>query len=91
MKGLNTTQLITALAVGLIIIGVLAWLLIEWLGKGSGEINEQACRTKAITLCKFWKTFGYSDENKPELNEDCTKFGIKLTETYCDNLDIIPD
>lgn len=78
-KGMSATELIVALAVGLIIIVGLGYLVWTWLGKGSGSVSEQYCRGKAFTYCSRWAASGYI--NKPggdnfiNLNPDCKNFG----------------
>jgi hypothetical protein len=77
MKGITATQLITALAVGLIIIGVLAYLVINWTGEGSGQISKEACKAKLLSLCGQWMLCDYKDSCKPnegiiaEFDADC--------------------
>ncbi|OGI15980.1 hypothetical protein A3K63_01355 [Candidatus Micrarchaeota archaeon RBG_16_49_10] len=92
MKGITATELITALAVGLIIIGILAYLVITWVGKGSGQVNEQACRARALGLCTSWKLSGYNTTLEPDTtefeNDGCPKY-ITFNVNYCQSLTLL--
>ena len=99
MKGLTATQLITALAVGLLIIGILAFLIITWTSRGSGEISEQACRARAVSLCSAWSLCDFGTDCAPDLTavsgsgtfndpEGCGKF-FTLSDTYCKSISLV--
>jgi hypothetical protein len=89
-KGLTATQLITALAVGLLIIGILAYLIITWTGKGGEGLTEAECKAKAFGLCSTWALTDYDPENAPaglaDFNlGDCSQY-LTLSSAYCEGL-----
>ncbi|MBL7169391.1 MAG: hypothetical protein ISS48_00025 [Candidatus Aenigmarchaeota archaeon] len=60
-KGATATQVIIALALGLMVLVGLGYLLWTWIGRGGGEVSEQYCRAKAFTFCSKQATLGYPD------------------------------
>jgi len=69
-KGMTATEVIVALALGLIIIVGLGYLVWTWIIRGGGEANIQYCKTKAFTYCSGAKII---DPKRSffDLNKEC--------------------
>lgn len=61
-KGISATNLIVALAVGLIVIVGLGYLVWTWLGRGGGQVNQQFCNGQLLTYCTRWSANGYDPD-----------------------------
>ena len=95
MKGMNATQLITALAVGLIIIGVLAWLVITWVGRGGTHLSESECQAQAFAICSTWSLCDYGPDCEPTnlygpdgtdgVYHKCSEY-FSLGKSYCESV-----
>jgi hypothetical protein len=86
-KGISATNLIVALAVGLIIIVGLGYLVWTWLGKGGGHVSEQYCRGKLFEYCSSqWVKGNIDDANTAGFltdNPECDIFGISVNGASC--------
>ena len=88
-KGMTATQVIVALALGLIIIVGLGYLVWTWIVRGGGEANIQYCKTHAFTYCSQArlreKTQWFEEEN-PE----CESFNFVIDKngggSYCNDI-----
>ena len=90
-KGMSATNLIVALAVGLIIIVGLGYLVWTWLGRGGGTVTEQYCNSRKMAYCTQWAVSNYNPDNKPsdgwsEYAKDCTRLIPSVGQPDCEAL-----
>ena len=69
-KGMTATEVIVALALGLIVIVGLGFLVWTWIIRGGGAANEQYCKTQAFTYCSGARVKDPS-KNFFVLNKEC--------------------
>jgi len=70
-KGISATNLIVALAVGLIVIVGLGYLVWTWMSKGGTEVTVSYCKSRAVVYCGEWQIADY-DSNWPLENQNFT-------------------
>ncbi len=90
-KGISATNLIVALAVGLIVIVGLGYLVWTWLGRGGGTVTEQYCNGRKMAFCTQWSVSNYDPDKKPsgswsDYAADCTRIISGVTQADCEEL-----
>ena len=69
-KGMTATQVIVALALGLIVIVGLGYLIWTWMGRGGGQVSEEYCRAKLFTFCSEKSIGGFKETTPAKFKED---------------------
>ncbi|MEM5792774.1 MAG: hypothetical protein QXY45_00225 [Candidatus Aenigmatarchaeota archaeon] len=89
-KGMSATELIVALAVGLIVIIGLGYLVWTWLGKGGGKVSESYCNGQLLAYCTQWSASNYEGpEPKGGFSEfapDCRIYNLGSRKEDCQRL-----
>ena len=86
-KGMSATELIVALAVGLIVIIGLGYLVWTWLGKGGGQVSESYCNAKLLAYCTQWSVSNYEGPEPKggfsNFAKECSIYGLDSSPTNC--------
>ena len=88
---MTATEVIVALALGLIVIVGLGFLVWTWIIRGGGQANEQYCKTQAFTYCTRARVRAF-DESFSDKNPECSDFTWTNTVEkdgrggYCDEI-----
>ena len=91
-KGMSATELIVALAVGLIVIIGLGYLVWTWLGKGGGQVTESYCNAKLLSYCTRWSANGFDTNLRPdnkrfsETYPECNIYSLSDSKEACERM-----